>query len=144
VEFATRVWIAAAVEALNAQPGLPAALAGLGRDLALVIEPSPGFPRPVAVWGRQAGGRIAEWRLLHDEDEILELMPAYVVRAPYRVWKELLSGADPVQAALSGRLQVKGDLQALVRQAHHRRVVDLALAALATELPDEPGRGGAR
>jgi len=142
VEFGSRAWIAAVVDALNAQPGLSGALSGLGRDLAVVVEPSPGFPRPLAVWGRQDGGRIAEWRLLHDDDEILELTPAYVVRAPYRLWRELLQGGDPVKAALSGRLSVRGDLEALVRQARHRPVVDAALAAVPTEFPDE--RGGPR
>jgi hypothetical protein len=141
VEFASRAWLAALVERLNAQPGLAAALDGLGRDLAVVVEPSPGFPRPVAVWGRQAGGRIAEWRLLHDEDEVLELEPAYVVRAPYRLWKALLRGGDPVQAALSRRLRVEGDLEALLRRAHHRPVADAALAAVPTEFPDERGGG---
>jgi hypothetical protein len=139
MEFASRPWIAAVVERLNAQPGLAGALDGLGRDLAVVVEPSPGFPRPVAVWGRQAGGRIAEWRLLHDEDELLELEPAYVVRAPYRLWKELLRGGDPVQAAVTRRLRVEGDLEALLRRAHHRPVADAALAGLATEFPDEGG-----
>jgi hypothetical protein len=142
VEFGSRAWIAALVEALNAQPGLPAALSGLGRDLAVVVEPSPGFPRPVVAWGRQGGGRIETWRLLHDEDELLELEPAYVVRAPYPLWRELLAGADPVKAALSGRLKVEGDLEALVRRAQHRQVVDAALAAVPTEFPGE--RGGAR
>jgi len=141
MEFASRPWIAAVVERLNAQPGLAEALDGLGRDLAVVVEPSPGFPRPVAVWGRQAGGRIAEWRLLQDEDELLELEPAYVVRAPYRLWKELLRGGDPVKAALSGRLRVQGDLEALVRRAVHRPVADAALAAVSTEFPDERGGG---
>jgi len=142
VEFGSRAWVAAVVEALNGQPGLAAALAGLGRDLAVVVEPSPGFPRPVAVWGRHEAGRIAEWRLLHDEDEVLELEPAYVVRAPYRLWRELLRGGDPVKAALSGRLRVQGDLEALVRRAGHRPVVDAALAAVRTEYPEE--RGGSR
>lgn len=142
MEFGSRPWIAAVVDALNAQPGLPAALAGLGTDLAVVVEPSPGFPRPLAVWGRQAAGRIAEWRVLHDEDEILELEPAYVVRAPYRLWREVLAGGDPVKAALSGRLTVRGDLEALVRRAQHRPVVDAALATVCTEYPDE--RGGSR
>jgi hypothetical protein len=142
VEFGSRAWIAAVVDALNAQPGLPAALSGLGQDLAVVVEPSPGFRRPLVAWGRQAGGRIAEWRVLHDEDELLELTPAYVVRAPYRLWREVLAGGDPVKAVLSGRIKVQGDLEALVRRAQHRPVVDAALAAVRTEFPDE--RGGAR
>jgi len=142
VEFGSRAWIAAVVDALNAQPGLPAALSGLGQDLAVVVEPSPGFPRALVVWGRQGGGRIAEWRVLHDEDEVLELEPAYVIRAPYRLWREVLAGGDPVKAALTGRIKVQGDLEALVRRAQHRPVVDAALAAVRTEYPDE--RGGSR
>ena len=139
--FGSPAWIAAVVARLAEQPGLPAALAGLGPDLGLVLERSPGLARPVAVWGRHAGGRIQEWRVLEDEDELLELEPAYVVRAPYATWKALLRGGDPVRAALSGQVRVQGDLQALIRQAAHRVVVDAALAAVPTEFPDEGGAG---
>jgi hypothetical protein len=139
VRFGSRSWLEAVVGALNAQPGLPEALAGLPSDVGLVVETSPGFERAVAVWARQAGGRIAEWRLLHDDDELLELEPAYVLRAPYRTWKELLRGGDPVRAALTGQVRVEGDLEALVRRAHHRAVADAALAAVPTEFPDEGG-----
>lgn len=139
--FGSPDWIAAVVARLAEQPGLPAALAGLGPDLGLVLERSPGLERPVAVWGRHAGGRIQEWRVLEDEDELLELEPAYVVRAPYATWKALLRGGDPVRAALSGQVRVQGDLQALIRQAAHRVVVDAALAAVPTEFPDEGGAG---
>jgi putative sterol carrier protein len=66
---------------------------------------------------------------------VLELEPAYVIRAPYRTYRALLGGADPVQAALSGRVKVEGDLEALVRRAGFRHVVDAALAAVETELP---------
>ncbi len=136
MRFASRAWIEAAVAALNAQPDLGRALDGLGRDAALVVEAeAPEFPRTVAVHGAHEGGRIVRWRVLADEDEVLELEPAYVLRAPYRVWKALLQGADPVKAALSGRVQVEGDLEALVRRAGYRYVVEAALRAVPTELP---------
>jgi hypothetical protein len=136
MRFASREWIEAAVAALNAQPDLAEALAGLDGDAALVVEADrPAFPRSVAVHAEQEGGRIARFRVLADEDDVLELEPAYVVRAPYRVWKALLRGGDPVKAALSGQVTVEGDLEALVRRARYRYVVDAALAALATDLP---------
>ncbi len=136
VRFASREWIDAVVAALNAQPDLPAALQGLGRDAALVVEADPpAWPRTVAAWGEQRAGRIARWRLLADEDELLELEPAYVIRVPYRVLRTLVGGADPVEAALSGRVKVQGDLEALVSRAQYRHVVDAALAAVTTELP---------
>ncbi|HEX9050216.1 MAG TPA: SCP2 sterol-binding domain-containing protein [Anaeromyxobacter sp.] len=136
MRFASREWIDAVAAALNAQPDLPRALHGLGRDAAFVVEAEgPAFPRAVAVYAEHAGGRVARWRVLPDEDDILELEPAYVIRAPYRTWKALLGGGDPVKAALSGAVKVEGDLEALVRRSGYRYVVDAALAAVPTELP---------
>jgi hypothetical protein len=138
VRFPSEAWLRAVVEAVNRQPELPQALRGLGPDLAAVIDAEPPhLVRPFAVYGRQEGGALCEVRVLPDEEEIWELEPAYVVRAPYRVWKALVRGEDPVRAALSGLLRVEGDLQALVRRAGYRHVVDAALAAIATEFVDE-------
>ncbi|HEX9400911.1 MAG TPA: hypothetical protein VF912_12445 [Anaeromyxobacter sp.] len=136
MRFASREWFDAVASALNAQPDLAKALAGLPRDAALVVEAEPPcFPRTVAVHGEQERGMVARWRILADEDELLELEPAYVIRAPYGVWRALLSGKDPVQAALCGQLRVDGDLEALVRRSGYRYVVDAALRVIPTELP---------
>jgi hypothetical protein len=140
VIFLSQPWLGAVVTAVNEHPDLAAALRGLGRDLAAVVEADPpSLRRPVAVYGKQEGGRIAGVRVLADPDEIWELEPAYVVRAPYRVWKALLRGADGVQAALSGRVKVEGDLEALVRRAGYRYIVDDALGRVETEFADEGG-----
>jgi hypothetical protein len=142
VLFPSEAWIAAMVAAVNRDPALPGALAGLGADLAAVIEADPpALRKPFAAFGRHERGRIASWRVLADADEIWELEPAYVVRAPYRVWKALLHGEDPVKAALLGQLRVEGDLQELVRHAHHRSILDAALAGVTTEFADDE-RGG--
>ncbi len=136
MRFGSREWLAALVAALDAHPALPEALRGLGRDVAVVVEADgPAFPRTVAVHAEQERGAVSRWRVLDDEDEILELEPAYVVRAPYRVIRSLVQGADPVQAALTGRVRVEGDLEALVRRANYRYVVEAALRAVPTELP---------
>lgn len=136
MRFASREWIEAVVAAVNDQPDLGRALAGLPRDAAFVVEADGrAFPRAVAVHAEQEGGRIARFRILPDEDDILEIEPGYVIRAPYGVWKALLRGGDPVKAALSGQVKVEGDLEALVRRSEYRRVVDAALAAVPTELP---------
>ena len=70
---------------MNGHADLGRALAGLGADLAAVVErDGRHFPHGAAAWGRQEGGRIVDWRILEDEDDVLELEPAYVVRAPLR------------------------------------------------------------
>jgi hypothetical protein len=139
VLFASSPWVDAVVASVNRNPDLARALAGLGTDLAVVVErDGKAFPRAVAVWGRQAGGVIAEWRVLEDEDDVLELEPAYVVRAPFQTWKEILLGrVDPVKAALSGQVKVQGDLEGLVRRATYRYILDEALRSVATRFPDE-------
>ncbi len=134
MRFASREWIDAVAAALNAQPDLARALAGLPRDAAFVVEADrPAFPRTVAVHAEQDRGRVARWRILADEDDVLELEPAYVIRARYGVWKGLLGGAAPVKAVFSGEVSVKGDLEALVRRSSYRYVIDAALAAVKTE-----------
>jgi SCP-2 sterol transfer family protein len=138
VIFPSEAWLRAVVEAVNRHPELPSALAGLGADLGAVVEPTPPhLGRAFAVYGRQQAGRIAEVRVLADEDDLLELEPAYVVRASYGVWKALVRGEDPVRAALSGRVRVEGDLQALLRRAGYRPILVAALATVATEFADE-------
>ena len=134
MRFASREWIEALVAALNAQPDLAKALAGLPKGAAFVVEAErPALPRTVAVHAEQEGGRIARWRILPDEDDLLEIEPAYVFRARHGVWRELLEGGDPMKAALSGQVSVEGDLEALVRRSQYRYVVDAALAAVKTE-----------
>jgi hypothetical protein len=141
VRFPTQAWIDAVVVAVNGHPDLPRALQGLGADLAAVVEADAGLRRAVAAWGRQHGGRLVEWRILEDEDEILEIRPAYEVRAPYRLWKDLLRGRiDPVKAALSGQVRVKGDLEGLVRRSSYRYILEGALRGISTEFPDEVKR----
>ncbi len=142
MRFATREWLEAVVREVNAHPDLARALEGLGPDLAAVVEREPGvLPRGIAAWGRQAGGRIVEARILEDEDDVLELEPAYVVRAPLATWRSLLEGReDPVRAALTGRVKVKGDLDALVRRAGYRYIVEQAIGRVPTEFPGEERR----
>lgn len=141
MRFPSPEWAAGLVAALNRQPDLAEALRGLPEDVAAVVEADPpALRRALAVWGRQAGGRIAEWRVLEDEDEILELEPAYVLRAPYRTWKALLRGDDPVKAALTGRVRVEGELDRLVRRASYRYVMEAALREVPTEFSDEGAR----
>jgi hypothetical protein len=136
MRFASREWIDAVAAAVNAQADLSRALDGLPRDAAFVVlADAPAFPRTLAVHVVHERGRIARWRVLPDEDDVLELEPAYVLRAAYRVWKALLTGRDPVQAALSGQVRVEGDLEALVRRAGYRYVVDAALRTVPTEFP---------
>ncbi len=140
--FPSHAWLARLVAEVNANPDTPRALEGLAPTVGAVIEAHPPeLPSHFAVYGEHRGGRIVSFRVLADADDLLELEPDFVLRAPYPVWTALLQGEDPVKAALSGRVRVQGDLQALVRRAHHRHILDAALRQIPTELA---GEGGSR
>jgi hypothetical protein len=100
----------------------------------------PHLPQPFAVHLRPEGARIAEFRVLEDLDEVDELEPAYVARAPYAIWKGLLRGTvDPIEAILRHQLQIQGDVQPLIQRAHFQDIVRRVVDALPTQFADEEG-----
>ena len=67
--------------------------------------------------------------MLADPDDLEELDPAYVIRAPYSVWKGLLQGTiDPIEALVKRRVKVQGDVQPLIERARFRWIADRLLA----------------
>ena len=72
------------------------------------------------------------------EDQRKELSPAYLVRAPYSVWKGLLQGKlDPIEAVLRRQIRVEGDMQPLIERMQHRAIAERVLAQLETEFLDD-------
>jgi hypothetical protein len=103
-----------------------------------VVEPEPGkLARAFAVHVVPEGTRIGKLRVLADPDDLEEIEPAYLVRAPYSVWKALLLGTlDPVEAVVRRRVKVVGDVQPLIERVRYRSIVDRLLAKLETRFPD--------
>jgi putative sterol carrier protein len=138
-KFPSKEWCEEAVRLTNADP--EAASAGLGwtGDFGAVVDPEPGkLARPFVVHILPKNGRIEKLHVLADPDDLDEFEPAYVARAPYSVWKELLRGTlDPVEAVLKRRISVKGDLQPLIERMRYKGIADRVFAQLKTEFIDD-------
>lgn len=138
-KFPSKEWCEEAVRLTNADP--EAAMAGQGwtGDFGAVVDPEPGkLARVFVVHIVPKNGRIEKMRVLDDPDDLDEFDPAYVARAPYSVWKELLAGTlDPVEAVLKRRISVKGDLQPLIERMRYKGIADRVFAALKTEFIDD-------
>ena len=135
--FPSEEWCAAVVAAASADPQAEEAGAGFAGDVAVVVD-GPSF---FAAWGRIAGGRVLEWRVLRDAEEVEELAPAYLARASLATWRGLLEGkVDPVEAVLERKLRVKGDLAPLVERIRFKGVAGRVLARVETRF----AAGGAR
>jgi putative sterol carrier protein len=143
VRFPSKEWCDRMVQLANADPEASAAGEGWKGDFGAVVEPEPGkLDAPFAIHCVPKNGRIAELRVLADPDELEEIEPAYLARAPYSVWKGLIRGTlDPVEAVLRKRIQMTGDLQPILERMRYKGIADRVLGQLHTEFADEePGR----
>ncbi|MCI0569618.1 MAG: hypothetical protein L0Y66_02595 [Myxococcaceae bacterium] len=139
--FPSKEWCEEAIRLTNADPESAHAGAGWEGDFGAIVDAEPGkLPRAFVAHVVPKGGRIEKLRVLEDPDDLEELEPAYVARAPYSVWKGLLLGQlDPVEAVLKRRITMQGDLQPLIERMRYKGIADRVFAQLATVFPDEQG-----
>lgn len=138
-KFPSKEWCEEAVRLTNADHESVAAGKGWMGDFGAVVDPEPGMlAKAFVIHITPKNGRLEKLRVLDDPDDLDEFDPAYVARAPYSVWKELLKGSlDPVEAVLKRRISVKGDLQPLIERMRYKGIADRVFAQLKTEFIDE-------
>jgi hypothetical protein len=137
--FPSKEWCDEAVRLVNEDPERALAARGWLGEIGIVVDAEPGkLSRPFVVHVVPRDARIEKLRVLEDPDDLEELEPAYLARAPYSVWKELLRGSlDPVEAVLRRRIAVKGDLQQLIERLRFKGIADRVFSRLETEYVDE-------
>ena len=137
--FPSKEWCELAIKLVNADPQSAQAGAGWTEDFGVVIEAEPGkLADSFVVHLLPKDGRIDRFEVLSDADELEEIEPGYLARAPYSGWKGLLQGTlDPVEAVLKRRIAVEGDLEPLIERMKYKGIADRVLAQVATEFEDE-------
>jgi len=138
--FPSREWCEEAVRLTNADPESAAAGRGWVGDFGAIIEAERGkLARTFVVHVKPNRlGHIESVEVLEDPDDLDDIEPAYLARAPYSVWKALLQGTlDPVEAVLKRRIEVQGDLQPLMERMKYKGIADRVFAQLRTEFADD-------
>ncbi|WP_309896132.1 hypothetical protein [Archangium sp.] len=137
--FPSKEWCEDAVRLLNDDPERSLAAQGWQGDIGVIVDAEPGkLARAFVVHVVPRDARIEKLRVLDDPDDLDELEPAYLARAPYTVWKQLLQGSlDPVEAVLRRRIALKGDLQQVIERLRFKGIADRLLGELKTEFVDE-------
>ncbi len=138
--FPSKEWCEEAVRLVNEDPESLLAGRGWQGEIGVIVDAEPGkLARPFVVHLIPHEARIEPPRVLEDPDDLEELEPAYLARAPYSVWKQLLQGSlDPVEAVLRRSIAVKGDLQQLIERLRFKGIADRVFAQLKTEYVDGP------
>jgi putative sterol carrier protein len=137
--FPSKEWCEEAIRVLNSDPEVRQAGAGWVGDFGAIVEPERDkFPRAFCVHVVPRNGQIEKFEVLADEDDLDEIEPAYLVRAPYSVWKGLIRGtADPVEALMKGRIDLRGDLQPLLERLRYKGIATRVLASFETTFAEE-------
>lgn len=137
--FPSKEWCEEAIRLANADPEAVDAGEGWKGDIGIIMEAEPGkLPKAFVVYCEPKDGKITRLKILADPDDLEEIEPSYLARAPYSVFKALLTGElDPMEAVLRRRISFKGDVQPLVERMRYKGIADRVLAKLETVYVDE-------
>ncbi len=137
--FPSKEWCEHAIRLVNEDAEAKQAGAGWEGDFGAVVEAEPGrLSRHFAVHIVPKDGVVVKWKVLPDPDDLEEIEPAYVARAPYSVWKGLLCGTlDPLEAVLKRRIAMSGDLQPVIERMKYKVIAVRLFAQLETTFVDD-------
>ncbi len=135
--FPTDPWFQDFIGEINASSEYAKAAATWEGDISFLVEPEPDKHVPSETWGYldlwhgtcRGGGVV---------DEERGRQAAFVIRAPYSRWKEVLMGdLDPTRAMMQGKLRVQGDLATLLRYVNAANELVHLTGVVDTQFPDE-------
>lgn len=137
--FPSKEWAEEAIRLFNSDPEATLAGAGWEGDFGAIVLSEPGKLTAAFVAHLvPKGGQIVKFKVLADPDDLDEIEPAYLAKAPYSVWKGLIQGTlDPVEAVLKRRIDLKGDIQPLMERLKYKGIADRVMAKLETTFADE-------
>jgi putative sterol carrier protein len=137
IPFPSEAWFTAFEIEINASAEYREAAADWEGDIAFLVKAEPDKGVPSDVWG---------WLdLWHGEcrgagliDEARGAEAAYGITAPYTRWKDVIEGElDPIKGMMQGKLKVRGDLPAIVRQVRAATELVRLTGLVPTAFPDE-------
>lgn len=140
--FPSEEWMSAYRDRINGSADYREAAATWEGDIAFVFEAEPDRGVPEDLW--------AVLDLWHGECRMSRMTSAeqgsrcaYVIRAPYSRWKDVLRGdLDPVKAMMQGKLKVQGDLATIVRYVRAANELVHLTMQVRTEFLDERTTAG--
>jgi putative sterol carrier protein len=114
-EFPSEEWLDEFVKRINESPAYKEAAATWEGDVCFVFEAEPDRGVPEDIYGR-----LDLWHGACREGKLVDRAEgegcAFVIRAPYSRWKEVIKRElDPIKGMMQGKLKLKGDLPTIVR-----------------------------
>ncbi|MFC2050131.1 SCP2 sterol-binding domain-containing protein [Chloroflexota bacterium] len=134
IKFGSEEWLKAFTQEISQSQAYKEAAKKWDGDLYFIIEPEASLKDKIVVYVDLWHGECRSSALVADESE---KTPAYRIWGLFSVWRQILEKKlDPVQAMMTGRLKVKGDMAQIMRMP--RAAVELVncVTKFETEFPD--------
>jgi putative sterol carrier protein len=134
VKFGSEEWLKAFIQEISRSQAYKEVANKWEGDLYFIIEPEASLKDKIIVYVDLWHGECRSSALVTDEGE---KTPAYRIWGPFSIWRQILEKKlDPVQAMMTGRLKVKGDMAQIMRMP--RAAVELVncVTNFETEFPD--------
>jgi putative sterol carrier protein len=115
IKFPSAEWLQALKDGLNTDEKYARVASKWEGDFVFHFEPDGPLTEAVYLYTDLWHGKCRQAYLI-DKTQLAELNPAYVLSAPYRNFKRLLTGdLDPMQAMITRKLKVKGSMAYMMR-----------------------------
>ena len=118
IPFPSDAWVRALKAELNNSPAYREAASSWEGDFYFIVAPDPG-PAP-APCGTPVTLYMDLWhgecRAAYEVQDVGALTPEFIIEAPLKFWRSVLSGRlDPIQALVTRQLRLKGPMLKVMR-----------------------------
>lgn len=133
IEFATDAWIKAVRDEVNRSEAYQRAAKTWEGDFYFVLEAGEGYPQErymyIDLWHGEA-------RDAYQVEDPSAQAPAFQIRAPLSVWRDVLNKKlDPIRGLASGKLKLKGNLMKIIKVPKAATALVACAADVDTEWP---------
>jgi putative sterol carrier protein len=133
IKYGTEEWVKAVAQDCNESQAYKEAAKDWEGDMYFVIEPEGDFEEKIIMYFDLWHGECRGASIIADENE---KNPAYRFWAPYGIWKKILMGElDSVQAMMSGKLNLKGDMSQIMKMPNAAVEFTNCMIRVDTEFP---------
>ncbi|MBM3142791.1 MAG: hypothetical protein FJ005_07080 [Chloroflexi bacterium] len=132
--FGTQEWADAACKELNESQAYKEAAKNWEGDIYIIVDPDPSFKHRIINYFDLWHGECRSGCVVKDENE---KSPKYRIWGPFTIMNQVLQKkVDPVQAMMTGKLKVKGDMAQIMKMP--RAAVELVncMTMFETVFPD--------
>lgn len=133
IPFPSEAWVQQMMADLNQSEAYREAAKNWEGDFLFVIEPGGRLEKTTRLYMDLWHGKCRAARVVDDQEE---LKTAFRLTGSIEVWKKVMTGQlDPMQAMMTGRLKLQGNMAVVMRNVRAAKVLVESCTRIETEFP---------